>query len=313
MGVYLKGRSLLTLKDYSKDEICSILEISHKVKKDKISGRKLLRLEGKNLAMIFEKLSTRTRCAFETAFAEEGGHPVMLSTNDIHLGVKETIADTARVLGRMFSGISFRGFKQKTVEELSEYSGIPVYNALTDDFHPTQALADVMTIEECFNDIENRKVVYIGDGRNNVANSLLIICSKLGINCTIVAPPSLFPDKELLNYCKKCSEESNSSVLVTSDIKSGVKGADVLYTDVWISMGEENKKKERINLLKPFQVNSKLLQMTGKPDTVFLHCLPAVRGNEVTGDVMDGKASRVWDQAENRKHTIKAVILSTLL
>jgi ornithine carbamoyltransferase len=312
MAVDLNGRSLLTLKDFSRNEIRWILNLAHQVKDEKKSGKKTFRLAGKCLAMIFEKLSTRTRCAFETAFAEEGGHPVMLSKADIHLGVKETTADTARVLGRMFSGISFRGFKQETVQELSDCSGIPVYNALTDIYHPTQALADIMTIEECFDDPQNRKIVYIGDGRNNVANSLLIICSKLGMKCSIIAPPSLMPDEELLNYCKGLSAENNSSVSVSSDIKD-VEGADVLYTDVWISMGEEEKKKERIELLQPYQVNDDLLKMTGKNDTVFLHCLPAVRGNEVTDSVMDGKASRVWGQAENRKHTIKAVMLSTMM
>jgi ornithine carbamoyltransferase len=313
MAADLKGRSLLTLKDFNKEEIRWILDLAHQVKEEKRSGKKTLRLVGKNLAMIFEKLSTRTRCAFETAFAEEGGHPVMLSKADIHLGTKETIADTARVLGRMFSGISFRGFKQETVRELFEFSGIPVYNALTDDYHPTQALADIMTVEECFNNPGNRRIVYIGDGRNNVANSLLIICSKLGISCSIIAPPSLQPDDELINYCKTYADANNSGISVSSDIEQGIKGADVIYTDVWISMGEEEKKKERISILKPYQVNDKLLEMTGKPDTVFLHCLPAVRGNEVTDSVMDGKASRVWDQAENRKHTIKAIILSTML
>ncbi len=312
MSIDLKGRSLLTLKDFSKDEIRWILDVSHQVKRGKRQEIKTLRLVGKNLAMIFEKLSTRTRCAFETAFAEEGGHPVMLSKNDIHLGVKETIADTARVLGRMFSAISFRGFKQETVEKLAEYSGVPVYNGLTDQYHPTQALADIMTAEECLKTLENRKLVYIGDGRNNVANSLLIICSKLGIDCSIVAPDTLFPEDALVNYCKDCSKENNSVIDITSNIETGVKDADVLYTDVWISMGEEDKKNERIELLRPYQVNDKLMEATGNNNTVFLHCLPAVRGNEVTDSVMDGTASRVWDQAENRKHTIKAVMLCTL-
>ena len=315
MAIVLKGRSLLTLKNFSKDEIRRILDVSHQVKANKKPKGKTLQFTGKCLAMIFEKLSTRTRCAFETAFAEEGGHPVMLSKNDIHLGVKETVADTARVLGRMFDGISFRGFKQETVEKLAEYSNVPVYNGLTDQFHPTQALADIMTIEEAFETIENRKIVYIGDGRNNVANSLLIICSKLGVDCTVVAPEFLQPEEGLINYCRECIKScgNNSVIDITSDIKEGVQGADVLYTDVWVSMGEEDKKNERIELLMPYQVNDKLLEMTENSEAIFLHCLPAVRGNEVTESVMDGAASRVWDQAENRKHTIKAVMLCTLL
>jgi ornithine carbamoyltransferase len=212
----------------------------------------------------------------------------------------------------MFDCIMFRGFKQETIETLMEYSGLPVYNGLTDEYHPTQALADVMTIEEVFGNVKGLKCAYVGDGRNNVANSLMIICSKMGINISIAAPQSLSPDSELMDLCAYFAKKSGASITVTDSIEKGVTGAHVVYTDVWISMGEEKKKRERIKLLTPFQVNKDVISKTGRDDTIFLHCLPAVKGQEVTEDVFEGPASRVWDQAENRKHTIKAILALTL-
>jgi ornithine carbamoyltransferase len=310
MDKNLTGRSLLSLKDYSKDEIRYLLDLSHQVKKEK--GKGLKRFEGKTLALLFEKRSTRTRCAFETAFGEEGGHPVFLSMDDIQLGSKETVEDTARVLGRMFDCIQFRGFSQKVVETLAEYAGVPVYNGLTDLYHPTQVLADLMTIEESFGDITGKKLCFVGDGRNNVANSLMIGAAKMGLNYTVISPESLFPSKKHVKECRKWAEESGAVIDVTDDKSKGLKQADAVYTDVWASMGEEKKLKERKQVLKKYQVTAKLMAKTERDDTIFLHCLPAVKGNEVTEEVFEGPSSRVFDQAENRKHTIKAVMLATL-
>jgi len=307
----LKGRSLVYLKDWEPEEIRHILELSHTVKRSARHGDVHQRFLGKTLAMIFEKRSTRTRCAFETAFGEEGGHPVFLSTQDIQLGGKESIEDTARVLGRMFSAIEFRGFKQSTVEILARESGVPVYNGLTDQYHPTQALADVMTLEESFGKIQGLNLCYVGDGRNNVARSLLVISSKLGINITVISPKSLFTDEGLLAECAVWAKASGARITITDQIDA-VAGADALYTDVWVSMGEETRADERRKMLEPYQVNERLMAMTGKAGTIFLHCLPAVKGEEVTIPVIEGPKSRVWDQAENRKHTIKAIMLATL-
>lgn len=265
------------------------------------------------LAMLFEKRSTRTRCAFETAFGEEGGHPVFLSSNDIQLGSKESVEDTARVLGRMFDAIMFRGFSQETVEMLADYSGVPVYNGLTDMFHPTQVLADLMTIEERLGDLHGLEFVYAGDGRNNMANSLMIGSALMGMNCTILAPEGLHPEEELLKTVRSIAEDSGCEIIVTSDRTEAIPGADVIYTDVWASMGEEEKMKERIALLEPYRVDDDMLRQTGNPDVIFMHCLPAVKGNEVTFDVIEGSHSVVWDEAENRKHTIKALMIATLL
>jgi ornithine carbamoyltransferase len=312
MAFNLKGRSLLTLKDYSPEEITFLLELSHQVKRERRAGNLTQRFLGKNLALLFEKRSTRTRCAFETAFGEEGGHPVFLSSADIQLGAKETIEDTARVLGRMFDAIQFRGFKQEMVEALAEYSGVPVYNGLTDLYHPTQILADLMTVEEVFGRLKGIKLVFVGDGRNNVARSLLIGCTKLGANYTVVAPKDLQPDAETVKLCQGYAGQSGSKIDITSDVAKGVKDADVLYTDVWVSMGEEEKSKERLERLGPYQVNGKMMEATGKRETIFMHCLPAVKGNEVAFEVIESPASKVWDEAENRKHTIKAVMLATI-
>jgi len=307
----LKGRSLLSWLDFTNEEIRFLLDLSKQVKEEGKKGQLKQRFTGKTLALLFEKRSTRTRCAFETAFGEEGGHPVFLSTADIQLGGKETIEDTARVLGRFFSAIQFRGFKQSTVETLARCSGIPVYNGLTDDFHPTQALADILTLEENFGPCKGKKLCFVGDGRNNVARSLMVICSKLGAHFTVITPKALYPGQDLAGKCAPFQAESGAQILVTEDL-AAVEGADAVYTDVWTSMGEEAKKAERAALLAPYQVNSALMAKTGRTDAIFLHCLPAVRGEEVTDEVLDGPQSRAWDQAENRKHTIKAIMLATL-
>jgi ornithine carbamoyltransferase len=308
----LKGRSLLTLKDWTPDEVRQVLDLSHRVKKERRSGKLLQRFQGRTIALLFEKRSTRTRCAFETAFGEEGGHPVFLSGADIHLGAKETLEDTARVLGRMFDAIQFRGFKQSTVETLARWSGVPVYNGLTDDWHPTQVLADLMTMEEVFGTVKGRKLAFVGDGRNNVANTLLVGCAHMGVHISIVSPSSLLPVSENVEWAGTMGARTGAKVQVTSDVAEGIRGADAVYTDVWVSMGEEEKSAERISLLSPYQVSRELMENTGNRDSIFLHCLPAVRGKEVTADVIDGPRSRVWDEAENRKHTIKALMLATL-
>ena len=310
MASSLVGRSLLTLNDYSREEITTLLDIADSVKREKKNGTRRRRFEGYTIALMFEKRSTRTRCAFETAIAEEGGYPAFLSNTDIHLGEKETIEDTARVLGRMFDAIQFRGYSQQTAEALARWSGVPVYNGLTDLYHPTQILADLMTIREVFGTLEGRTVAYVGDGRNNVARSLMLGCARLGVAFTVVAPKSLHPDATFTAEASAAAAESGVKVRVTDEL-SGVERADVVYTDVWISMGEEDQERDRIAVLSPYRVDDALLARAGK-DAIFLHCLPAVRGNEVTASVLDGAASRVWDQAENRKHTIKAVMLATL-
>ncbi|MDR1316246.1 MAG: ornithine carbamoyltransferase [Spirochaetales bacterium] len=308
-----KGKSLLSLADFSPEEIRYLLDLSHTVKKEsRAAGRMPRRFEGKTIALIFEKRSTRTRCAFETAFGEEGGHPVFLSTQDIQLGAKESVEDTARVLGRMFDAIQFRGFKQETAEALAKYSGVPVYNGLTDTDHPTQVLADLMTIEEEFGKLCGTKLVFVGDGRNNVARALMTGCSKMGVSYSIISPKSLFPDEGLLERCRGFAESSGAKITVTDEIGAELSGAEAVYTDVWVSMGEEAGAAERMKLLASYQVNAALMAKTGRADTVFLHCLPAVKGNEVTPDVIDGPASRAWEEAENRKHTIKALMIATL-
>ncbi len=312
MGVNLKGRSLLTLIDFSAAEIGYLLESAAQLKAESRRGKVKMYFQGKTLALLFEKRSTRTRCAFETAFGESGGHPVFLSTQDIQLGAKESVEDTARVLGRMFSCIQYRGFEQKTVVALAEYSRVPVYNGLTDSFHPTQALADLLTVQEASGGLEGRKLCYCGDGRNNVAASLIVACAKLGVRLTIAAPKELKPDDGLLERAKLWAAESGAEIRVESDPAIAVESADVIYTDVWTSMGEESKAAQRKKLLTPYQVNSELMAAAGNPDVKFMHCLPAVKGQEVTAEVIDGPQSLAWEQAENRKHTIKAILLATL-
>ncbi len=313
MPVNLKGRSFLTLMDFSPDEIYYLLDLSADLKAKKRAGIPGNALKGKNIALIFEKASTRTRCAFTVACIDEGGHPEFLGKNDIHLGAKEDVRDTARVLGRMFDGIQYRGFKQSLVEELAKFAGIPVWNGLTDIDHPTQILADFLTLQENFGKkLKGLRLVYCGDGRNNMSNALMIGCVKLGMHYVVASPTSLFPDKDLLETCRAIAEKTGASVTVFEDPFEAVKGADALYTDVWVSMGEEEKKKERETLLAPYQVNMKLFGASGKDSTIFLHCLPAVKGQEVTEEVFEAPCSKVFDEAENRMHTIKAVMVATI-
>jgi ornithine carbamoyltransferase len=312
MAVDLRGRSLLTLKDFSAAEIRTVLDIARRVKRERRAGRTRQRFRGRTLALLFEKRSTRTRCAFETAFGEEGGHPVFLSQQDIHLGSKEALEDTARVLGRMFDAIEFRGYRQDTVETLAKWSGVPVYNGLTDEWHPTQVLADLLTLEEAFGSLAGRRLAFVGDGRNNVAHTLLVGCARMGVHVAVGAPPELAPAPEVTAWAREEAARTGSSVLVSADPGEAVRRADAVYTDVWVSMGEEEKGAERVRLLSPWQVTAGLMERTGRADAIFLHCLPAVKGKEVTVEVIEGPRSRVWDQAENRKHTIKALMLATL-
>lgn len=307
----LKGRSFLTLKDFTPDEIMGLIDLAADLKAKKKQGITGDSLKGKNIALIFEKPSTRTRCAFTVACVDEGAHPEYLGKNDIQLGHKESVEDTARVLGRMFDGIEFRGFSHKNVELLAKHSGVPVWNGLTDDYHPTQILADMLTIKEQFGVLKGLNFVFIGDGRNNVANSIMVGCGKLGVNCTIIAPDSLWPTEELVEICKGYAKEAGSSLTIT-DKTDAVAGADVVYTDVWVSMGEEEKSAQRISLLRDYQVNAELMAQTGKEKTIALHCLPAVKGNEITEDVFEKFAEVIFDEAENRMHTIKAVMVATL-
>ncbi len=307
----LKGRSFLTLKDFTKEEIGYFIELAAELKAKKKAGILGDSLKGKNIALIFEKPSTRTRCSFTIGCIDEGAHPEYLSRDDIQLGHKESIEDTARVLGRMFDGIEFRGFEHEKVEKLAKYSGVPVWNGLTDEYHPTQILADLLTIKEQFGKLEGLKFVYMGDGRNNMANSLMIGCSKMGLDFVIIAPKVLWPSEELVKTCSVYAKESGSTIEVTENLEA-VKDADVIYTDVWCSMGEESKASERVALLRPYQVNAELMAKTGKESTIFMHCLPAVKGNEVTEDIFEANSKIIFDEAENRMHTIKAVMVATL-
>lgn len=306
------GKSLLTLMEYTPDEIAYFIDWAIELKRLKRAGIHNYYLKDKNIAMIFEKTSTRTRCATSVACLDEGGHAEFLGKDAIQLGKKESVKDTARVLGRMYNGILYRGYEQKSVEMLAEYSGVPVINGLTDDFHPTQVLADLMTAKECFGKIQGLKMAYVGDGRNNMANSLMLGCVRMGMDFAIGAPKNLFPTEKII---KKAKEMKNGrSVLLTEDPYEAVKGADIIYTDVWVSMGEENQPgiKERIESLNKYQVNKKLMEATGK-DSVFFHCLPASHENgvhymEVTEDVFESPNSLVFEEAENRMHTIKAML-----
>lgn len=307
----LKGRNFITLKDYSPEEIECLLDLAADLKAKKKQGITGNSLKGKNIALIFEKPSTRTRCSFVVAAVDEGAHPEYLGKDDIQLGHKESVEDTARVLGRIFDGIEFRGFKHKTVEDLAKYAGVPVWNGLTDDYHPTQILADLLTMKEHFGYLKGLRFVYAGDGRNNMANSLMIGMSKMGVHFTILAPKSLWPKKDLVELCQGYGKISGSTITLTEDPVK-VKDADAIYTDVWCSMGEEDQAAQRIALLKPYQVNKELMEKTGKDTTIFMHCLPAVKGNEVTEEVFESGASVVFDEAENRMHTIKAVMVATI-
>lgn len=327
MAVNLKGRNFLTLKDFTPDEIHYLLNLAHDLKRKKRLGIKGKSLEGKNIVLLFEKTSTRTRCAFEVGAMDEGAGVTFLSNSQF--GKKESVEDTAIVLGRMYDGIEFRGFKQETVDELAKYSGVPVWNGLTDLYHPTQVLADVMTIQEYVAKPLNQvKLVYVGDARNNMGNSLMIGAAKLGMDFTAVAPKELWPAEDLVNEMRELGKATGCHIEITDDL-DGVKDADAIYTDVWVSMGEEDKFEERIKLMKPYQVNMELLERTGNPDVVFLHCLPSfhdrmtsigedifqkfgLEAMEVTDEVFRSKHSRVFDEAENRLHTIKAVMVATI-
>ena len=312
MPVNLKGRSFLTLMDFTPEEIAYLLSLSADLKAKKRAGIRGSALAGKNVALLFEKASTRTRCAFTVACIDEGGHPEFLGKNDIHLGGKEDVKDTARVLGRMFDGIEFRGFRQSMVEELARWAGVPVWNGLTDVDHPTQVLADFLTLQENFGRLAGLNLTYVGDGRNNMANALMIGSAKMGVNFTIGSPRELFPDPELVERCRAAAQRSGAEIRIVDDPRTSVEGADAVYTDVWVSMGEEAQKETRVRLLTPWQVNGDLMRATGRERTIFLHCLPAVKGCEVTEEVFESPCSKVFDEAENRMHTIKAVMVATI-
>jgi ornithine carbamoyltransferase len=321
----LRGRSLLTLLDFSDDEMHALIDLAMALKARRRAGTRGNLLERRQVALIFEKSSTRTRTAASVAIRDEGGAAEYLARNDIHLGAKESVADTARVLGRMFDGILFRGFSQQTVAGLAQHAGVPVWNGLTDEFHPTQALADLMTIRESFGRLKGLKVAYVGDGRNNVANSLMIACAKAGVNYVNCTPVELSPLASLVDTARAIARNNGATIEVFHDPRRGVRGANVLYTDVWVSMGEEAQKEERLRLLRPFQVNAALVEATGTPagQLIFLHCLPAFHDHqtvmtqesgalEVTDEVFEAPFSRVFDEAENRMHTIKALFVSAL-
>ncbi len=324
-----KGRHFLKLLDYTPDEIAGLLDLAADLKEKKKAGIPHRLCEGKNVALIFEKTSTRTRCAFEVAAADLGMHPVYLDPNGSQIGRKESIADTARVLGLMFDGIEYRGFGQEIVEELAKYAGIPVWNGLTDEFHPTQILADFLTIREHFGSLRGKKLVYMGDARFNMGNSLMVGCAKMGLHFVACAPEKYFPNAALTETCQSIAAETGATLCFESDPLRAVPGADVIYTDIWVSMGEpESVWEERIRDLLPYQVNAALMDTAGE-QCRFMHCLPAyhdletengklvyekfgLESMEVTNEVFEGPQSIVFDEAENRMHTIKAVMAATL-
>ncbi|MGQ9663514.1 MAG: ornithine carbamoyltransferase [Kiritimatiellia bacterium] len=322
----LKGRSLLTLYDLSDTEMLWLLELAARLKRRKQRGIRGNLLKRKVIALIFEKLSTRTRCAAVVAAADEGGRTEYLASDEIHLGIKESVADTARVLGRMFDGILFRGYAQERLEQLAKWAGIPVWNGLTDTAHPLQTLADLFTIKEVFGRLHDLKIVYVGDGRNNVATSLGLGCAKAGLNLVMCSPPSLLPPPDFVETVQKIATRNGGSISLDEDPMHAVKGANVVYTDVWVSMGEEGQLEERRRLLKLYTVDMRLMQATGnleKGRVIFLHCLPALHDSntemtknygalEVTDEVFEASFSRVFDQAENRVHTMKALFVATL-
>ena len=325
----LYGRDFLKLLDYSEQEILFLIQLAMDFKKKKRNGKKHEYLKGKNVVLLFEKDSTRTRCAFEVGAMDLGMGVTYLGPTGSQMGKKESIADTARVLSRMYDGIEYRGFDQAIVEELAKYSSVPVWNGLTNEFHPTQMLADIMTMYENFGSVRGRKLVFLGDARNNVGNSLRVICSTLGIDFCCCAPETLYPNSELVGQCRKFAEANGSKILLTEDVNEALRGASVVYTDVWVSMGEDDKLwKERIKLLTPYRVTSELMSLAN-PDAIFLHCLPSfhdintkigkeihdkfgITEMEVTDEVFESEQSKVLDQAENRLHTIKAVMYATM-
>ncbi len=331
MAFNFAGRSFVKLLDFTPEEIRSLLQLSAELKAARRAGREERRLAGKSIALIFEKSSTRTRCAFEAAAFDQGANVTYIGPSGSHIGAKETMKDTARVLGRMYHGIEYRGFAQATVEELAAFAGVPVWNGLTNEFHPTQVLADLLTMEEhCAKPLEEMALCYLGDGGNNMGNSLMVGAAKLGIDFRMAAPEGCRPGAALTAECRQLAASSGATITLTDDVAEAVRGADFLYTDVWVSMGDpESAWAERIELLKPYQVNGDVVEATGNPDVKFLHCLPAFHnrdtqkgeevyrkygldGMEVTDDVFESERSIVFDQAENRLHTIKAVMVATL-
>ena len=331
MSVNLKNRSFLKLLDFTPEEIQYFLDLAAELKQAKREGRERKTMTGKNIALIFEKTSTRTRCSFEVAAYDQGAHVTYLGPSGSQIGIKETMKDTARVLGRMYDGIEYRGFAQTTVEELAKFSGVPVWNGLTNEFHPTQILADFLTMREHSDKPLNQvSYAYLGDARFNMGNSLLVGGAKMGMDVRIVAPKALQPAAELVAECQKIAKETGARITITDDVDAGVKGCDFIYTDIWVSMGEPDEVwKERIAMLMPYQVNAKLMARTGNPNCKFMHCLPSYHnrdtkagedvyqkfgldGVEVTEDVFESPASIVFDEAENRMHTIKAVMVATL-
>lgn len=329
MAVNLRGRNFLKLLDFTPEEIRYLIDLSKNLKDLKRAGIPHDRLKGKNIVLLFEKTSTRTRCSFEVAGHDLGMGVTFLNADSSQVGKKESIKDTARVLGRMYDGIEYRGFEQSIVEELAEYAGVPVWNGLTDEFHPTQMIADLLTIEEKFGKLKGINFTYMGDARNNLGNSLMVACAKMGMNFTACAAKEVFPSEELVKTCKEIAKETGGSITLTEDVKEGTKNADVIYTDIWVSMGEpEEIWESRLNLLKPYQVNKAVME-NAAPNAVFMHCLPSyhdlntdvgrkvcekfgMKELEVTDEVFEGKQSIVFDQAENRMHSIKAIILATI-
>ena len=329
MPVNLRGRNFLKLLDYTPAEIRYLLDLAAEFKRMKRNGVPHRYLEGKNIVLLFEKTSTRTRCSFEVAGMDLGCGVTYLDPGSSQMGKKESIADTARVLGRMYDGIEYRGFDQSLVDELAKYAGVPVWNGLTTQFHPTQMLADVLTIEENLGTVKGKNFTFMGDARNNVANSLMVVSAKLGMNFTACGPKELWPEESLVAECKKIAAENGCTIRMTDNVKEGTANADVIYTDIWVSMGEPDEIwTKRIALLKDYQVNKELMA-NAKPTAIFMHCLPSFHDTkttigadiakkfgitemEVTDEVFESKQSKVFDEAENRMHTIKAVIYATL-
>jgi ornithine carbamoyltransferase len=331
MAINLKKRNFLKLLDFTPEEIRYLLDLAAKLKREKKEGREKQYLKGKNIALIFEKASTRTRCAFEVAAFDQGAHVTYIGPTGSQMGQKESMKDTARVLGRMYDGIEYRGFGQEIVEELGKYAGVPVWNGLTNEFHPTQILADFLTMSEHSDKpLDKISFCYLGDARYNMGNSLMVGAAKMGMDFRAAAPKEYQPGTELVNKCLEIARQTGARILITENVDEAVRGVDFLYTDVWVSMGEPDSVwDERIRLLKPYQVNSSAVEKTGNPDVKFLHCLPAFHnretkvgedifkkygldGVEVTEDVFESKRSIVFDEAENRMHTIKAVMVATL-
>ncbi|MEG1458019.1 MAG: ornithine carbamoyltransferase [Acetivibrio sp.] len=329
MAVNLRGKSFLKLLDLGPEEIRYLLDLSKNFKDLKRTGTPHKYLEGKNIVLLFEKTSTRTRCSFEVAGMDLGMGVTYLDPGSSQMGKKESIEDTARVLGRLYDGIEYRGFDQDLVQKLADYSGVPVWNGLTDQFHPTQMIADLLTIEEKLGHLKGVNFTYMGDARNNMGNSLMVACAKMGLNFTACAPKELFPEDSLVEECKKIAAENGCTITLTEDVQKGTKGADVIYTDIWVSMGEPDEVWEsRIKILKPYQVNKQVMD-NGKEGAIFMHCLPSFHDRktaigediyekfglsemEATNEVFESKQSVVFDEAENRMHTIKAVIYATL-